>query len=76
MKIYRDDNLECLIIDDDVEAYICEETGEVLNMFSRTSAEFDSDEIQEEVFDFQQAESERLTFRSNIWTRVDKNWKF
>jgi len=75
MKVYRDEQSECLVINDDIEAYTCDETGKVLNVFSRTGAEIDSDEIEEEVFDYFTAQNELETFGSIKWSYVDKEWK-
>ena len=75
MKVYRDTELERLVVNDDVEVYTCEETGKALNMYSRTGADFDAEEIEEEVHDFQSAESELFTFGSIKWSYVDKEWK-
>ena len=75
MKVYRDEKLERIIIDDDLEVFACEETGEVQNIFSRTGADFDEDEIAEEVANFQSAESEKFAFGNIKWSVVDKDWQ-
>ena len=74
MKVYRDEELERVIVNDDIEVYV-DEAGNPLNMYSRTGADFDTDEIAEEVHDFQSAESELFCFGSIKWSYVDKEWK-
>ena len=74
MKIAPDTKSECLVINDDIEVYTCEETGKVLNMYSRTGAEIDSDEIEEEVFNYHTARNELETFGKLLWSAIDKEW--
>jgi len=75
MKIFEDAKSECLVVNDDIEVYTCEETGKVLNLFSRTGAEIDSDEIEEEVFNYRTAQHELETFGKLMWSATDKEWK-
>ena len=74
MKIAPDTKTDCLVINDDIEVYTCDETGKVLNMYSRTGAEIDSDEIEEEVFNYRTAQSEIETFGNLMWSSIDKEW--
>ena len=74
MKIAPDTKSDCLVINDDIEVYTCDETGKVLNMYSRTGAEIDSDEIEEEVFNYRTAQNELETFGSLMWSATDKEW--
>jgi len=75
MKIFEDTKgCECLVVNDDIEVYTCEETGKILNTYSRTGAEIEFDELEEEVANYKSAQHELETFGSLMWSVTDKEW--